>query len=70
MKPESMMPTGIGEPLNRVSPYEMLPGRIISASISGVLWSCAADVRPISSTNSTKSRAAIWSMIDSVATAR
>ena len=55
------MPSGIEAPPKRGR--NAPPGRIRSASISGVLWSCAADVGRISSTNSTKSRATILSMI-------
>ena len=40
MKPLSRMPTIVVAPLNRVNPYEMVPGRMMSASMSGVLWSC------------------------------
>ena len=67
--PLSMMPTGIGAPLKRVTPYEMLPGRIRSASMSGVLWSCPGGFTPIRSMNSTKSSASRRSMTGSVATA-
>ena len=57
MNPVSRMPSVLGAP-----PYRgrnAPPGRIRSASMSGVLWSCPPDVGRISSTNSTKSRAMI-----------
>ena len=69
MKPLSRMPTSTEAPLNRVSPRGV-PGRIMSASMSGMLWSWWLEISPIGSTNSTKSRATIVSMAGPVATAR
>ncbi|MEW6270187.1 MAG: hypothetical protein AB1689_12925 [Thermodesulfobacteriota bacterium] len=69
MAPLSMMPTGIGAPPKRVRPYEMLPGRIMSASRSGMLWSCPGGFTSIVSMNSTKSSAARRSRTGPVATA-